>query len=181
MRLLAAVSIVAATLLAGCAFPNSEDDAEEPDPLFGLCPQWVQGGGAQSSGFHLGGNVTQQAIELGPAAAEHQGFPLDLYRITLTNLSVQGRLELRAVDADGRGMGLRDFRLSSPQFTPVAVFTDDGAKGEPFELYLDPVTGEGSSYRAPVTLNWTLEGDGADALVTIDVSYHYKVCGAGDL
>ena len=181
MRILALGSVLLVSLLAGCTFPGSEDDAEEPDPLFGLCPQWLQGPGGQSAGFALGGNETERTVELGPAAAEHEGFALDMYRVTLTNLSVSGRLELRAIDAGGRQASIRDFRQEAPQILPVIVFTDGSAKGNEFEVYLDPVTGEGSSFRAPVSLRWTLEGDGATALVSFDATYHYKVCGSGDL
>ena len=180
MRISGPAAVLLLLLLAGCALPGAEEAEDEPDPLFGLCPQWTQGPGGQTSGFHLGGNQTEHPVELGPANEEHEGLPLDLYRITLTNLSVQGRLELRAFDADGRQAGIRDYRLSAPQISPVAVFTDDGAEGDEVEVYLDPVTGEGSSFRAPVRLQWTID-DGSDAMVTFDVTYHYKVCGAGDL
>lgn len=181
MRILLVGGLVLMVLLAGCAFPGSEDGEEEPDPLFGLCPQWVQGPGGQSAGFALGGNATERVVELGPAAREHEGFPLDLYRVTLTNLSVSGRLELRALDNESRQAPLRDYRQESPQIVPVAVFTDGSAKGDEFDVYLDPVTGEGSSFRSPVRLRWTLDGATSDAFVSFDVTYHYKVCGAGDL
>lgn len=181
MRILAVASAVLVSLLSGCTLPGSEKPDDEPDPLFGLCPQWLQGPGGQTTGFALGGNATERSVELGPAAAEHQGFALDMYRITLTNLSVSGRLELRAVDAGGRQAGIRDFRQEAPQILPVIVFTDGNAKGNEFEVYLDPVTGEGSSFRAPASLRWTLQGEGADARVSFDVTYHYKVCGSGDL
>ena len=181
MRIPAVGGLLLLVLLAGCAFPNADDDAEEPDPLFGLCPQWVQGPGGQTASFALGGNATERILELGPAAQQHDGFPLDLYRITLTNLSVSGRLELRALDNASRHPGIRDYRQDAPQLVPVAVFTDGSAKGDEFEVYLDPITGEGSSFLAPVRLRWTLDGTGSDAVVSFDVTYHYKVCGAGDL
>src|SRR5688572_18257901 len=100
MRILAAASLL--LLLSGCAVPEEED---EEDPLFGVCPQWLHGPGEHAAGFHLpspgagGNNSTVHEVELGPAAAEHQGHPLDLYRVTLTKLEVDGRLELRAFDA----------------------------------------------------------------------------------
>ena len=178
MRILAATSVLL-VLLAGCTFPNAKDE-ETPDPLFGLCPQWEQGPGGSSSGVHLTADAPQSGGELGLAPEEYQGRPFDLYRINLTTLDVDGRLELRAFDASGGQLAIRDYRQDAPQLVPVVAFTDGKAKGHEFEVYLSPITqDEGPSHTPPASLQWTL--DGAEAEVTFDVTFHYKVCGSGDL
>jgi hypothetical protein len=176
MRLLAAATATLLVLLAGCALPGAEEEPED-DPLFGLCPQWVQGGGGQTGGFVLNGTANR-TVELGPAANESAGQPLDLYRVNLTTLDVDGRLELRAFDANGRQLAVRDYRQEAPQLVPVVVFTDGSAEGHEFEVFLSTLTSDGDASPAPVSLRWSL--DGAAAEVGFDVTYHYKVCGSGD-
>jgi hypothetical protein len=163
-----------AFLLAGCTVPGSN----EPDPLFGLCPQWIQGGGEQTIGRLLdGSNGTVTAeTELGPAAETYQGRSLDLYRIVFEQLSVEGRLELRAVDADGRQRALLDDRSPTPRLVPVLVFTDGSAANHEFDVYLSDVSHGSTPAPAPVTLRWTFEGTRAS--FEASVTYHYKVCGA---
>ncbi len=178
VRILAAASLIA-LLLAGCAFPGTEP-AKEKDPLFGLCPQWEQGPGGYSSGAHLTPDARRTSNEIGLAPGEYQGKPFDLYRINLSTLDVDGRLELRAFDASGGQLAIRDYRQDEPQLMPVVTFTDGAAKGHEFEVYLSPVTQDkGPSHQPPATLQWTLDGEGAE--VAFDVTFHYKVCGAGDL
>jgi len=175
----AAASVLLVLLLAGCALPGDEDEADEPDPLFGLCPQWTQGQDEQSGQVQLGNGTGTQDVELGPAAAERGGRPLDLYRVTLTDLTVDGRLELRAHDADGDRLLVRDFRQEQPQLVPVVVFTDGSAEGQDFEVYLSPITSDDEAEPTPASLTWSLNGTAA--AVSFDVTFHYKVCGAGDL
>lgn len=177
MRILAAATLL--ILLAGCAAPTED----KQDPLFGLCPQWLHGPGQHTVGFHLPeGNATNataaavRSIELGPAAAEFQGHPLDLYRVLVTKLEVDGRLELRAFDGAGRQLLVRDYRQAGPQQVPVVVFTDGEAVDHEFDVILGAVTSDAPGAPAPVTLRWTL--DGADAEVGFDASFHYKVCGS---
>lgn len=178
MRLLAAASAATLLLLAGCTLPGAEDKEAEEDPLFGLCPQWVQGGGEQTAGLFLNG-TSNRTLELGPAANESAGRPLDLYRFHLSTLDVDGRLELRAFDASGKQLAVRDYRQEQPQLVPVVVFTDGSAEGHEFEVFLSPLTTDGAADPAPVSLRWSL--DGTTAEVVVDVTFHYKVCGAGDL
>src|SRR5688572_3740944 len=174
MRLpVVAVLAVAATLLAGCTVP---DDETEQDPLFGLCPQWTQGPGETRLDLDLSGNESQDA-EIGPANATIDGRPLDLYRIRVDNLSVGSRLEMRAFAADGRQLGIRDYRIAgTEQIVPVVAFTDASAAGKEFDVFLSPVTHGSAPSPAPVTLRWTPTSgtSSVDALVT----YHYKVCGS---
>ncbi|MHB1260986.1 MAG: hypothetical protein ACYC2H_04640 [Thermoplasmatota archaeon] len=177
MRWFAAAALAA--LLSGCTVPTDEPAA---DPLFGLCPQWAEGPGRQVLDLALpggSGNATNATatrdVELGPANATLGGRPLDLYRVRLDRLAVDGRLELRAFAADGRQLAVRDYRQVSPQLVPVVVFTDGSAAGDEFEVFLSPVGHDDAGSPAPVTLRWTADGN---ATVAATVTYHYKVCGA---
>lgn len=169
MRWLALAALV--PLLSGCAVPTDE----EADPLFGLCPQWSQGPGSQPVGLRLAGNESVER-ELGPANTTHQGRPLDLYRVRLDKLVVEGRTELRAVAADGTRLNIRDYRQTSGQLVPVVVFTDGSATGKEFDVFLSAVGHGDQASPAPVTLLWNQVG--GNATIEASVTYHYKVCGA---
>jgi hypothetical protein len=177
-------------LLSGCAVPTDEPEA---DPLFGLCPQWAQGPGeeeldvalsadggtgnssASGSGASVNGSASQD-VALASANATHDGRPLDLYRILVDGLDVDGRLELRAFAADGRQLGIRDYRLTGTQIVPVVAFTDGSGAGHEFDVFLSPVAHDGQPSPAPVTLRWTATQ--GSATVEGSVTFHYKVCGA---
>jgi hypothetical protein len=174
MRPLVLLAVAAlAAFLSGCTVPEEDPEA---DPLFGLCPQWAQGPGSQPLGLQLAGNGSQ-ASPLGPANATHDGKPLDLYRLHVDEMSVQGRTELRALAADGTRLNIRDYRLApSQQLVPVVAFTDGSAAGQDFDVFLSSVAHGSTPAPAPVTLQWTQVGGNTSAAAT--VSYHYKVCGA---
>ena len=163
--------VLLAFLLAGCAAPG--DDKEE-DPLLGVCPQWTQGNGGATGGFSQTGDGSQRK-ELGPADERYLDRPLDLFRIEIKRLDLDGVLELRAESADGKRLSLRDYRLDETQMVPVANIDPD-AVGREFDVFLSPVLHDAPSARLPATLNWTL--DGTSAFVEYAVTYHYKVCGA---
>lgn len=169
--LLAAVALAA--ILPGCTVPDEDPEA---DPLFGLCPQWVQGTGSQPLQLQLAGNASESS-ELGPADATHEGKPLDLFRLHVDQLTVEGRTELRALAADGTRLNIRDYRLApSQQLVPVVAFTDGSAAGQDFDVFLSSVAHGSTPAPAPVTLQWTQVGGNTTAAAT--VTYHYKVCGA---
>lgn len=171
MRWLAAAAL--AVLLAGCTVP---DDEPEGDPLFGLCPQWQQGPGSLALAVEVEGNGSEDR-ELGPANATFDGRPLDLYRIRLGNVTVSGRLEMRAFADDGRQLAIRDYRIASTeQLVPVVAFTDGTAAGKEFDVFLSPVTQSSPAAPTPVTLRWT-SASGTSAIDAV-VTYHYKVCGS---
>jgi hypothetical protein len=171
MRWLAAVALAA--LLSGCTTPTDEP---AKDPLFGLCPQWVQGPGSTALTLQLAGNESADR-EVGPANSTIDGRPLDLFRIRLDKLTVDGVLELRAFGADGHQLGIRDYRQTGgQQLVPVVVFRDGAAAGHEFDVFLSPVAHGSVGSPAPVTLRW-MPSDGS-AMVEASVTYHYKVCGA---
>ncbi|MEK6974964.1 MAG: hypothetical protein AABY18_01315 [Candidatus Thermoplasmatota archaeon] len=168
MRLAAAAL---ALLLAGCTAPA---DDKPVDPLFGVCPQWAQGHGGQTSGVSLTGDASERR-ELGPADERYLDRPLDLFRVRIERLDLDGVLELRAESADGKRLSLRDYRLGETQMVPVANLDAD-AVGNEFDVFLSPILHDAPSAALPAALNWTLEG--ASAIIDYTVTYHYKVCGA---
>jgi len=95
--------------------------------------------------------------------------------VEIVRVDLDGVLELRAEAADGKRLTLRDYRLEDTQVVPVANIDPD-AVGNEFDVFLSPVLHDAPSAKAPVSLNWTL--DGASAFVEYRVTYHYKVCGA---
>lgn len=159
-------------MLAGCTQPG---DAPETDPLFGLCPQWSQGPGGQTTALRLDGEAPIQRRELGPAEATWDGDAFDMYRVRLDHLNLSGRVELRAYDANDRQLGLRDFRGDTPRIEPMIVVAAND-QGQEFEIYLSSVKHGSMPAPAPASLGWTLEGDSAE--VAYSVTFHYKVCGA---
>lgn len=187
------LSAMAALVLAGCAVPGEE--AEEDDPLFGLCPQWTRGPGGQAGSFVLpaaaagngsaagnasdggagpAGTVSHEVV-LDAVQAELDGQPLDVVRVALERLDVDGRLSLRAFDAEGDQLAVRDYRQPAPQLVPVVVM-EGGRDGDlEFDVLLSSLTHDAPQAPGPVTLRWTLDGAAAD--VAFAVTYHYKVCG----
>ncbi|HUR24974.1 MAG TPA: hypothetical protein VM327_03040 [Candidatus Thermoplasmatota archaeon] len=172
-RLVAVALVVVAALLAGCTVPSDEP---EQDPLFGLCPQWVQGPGGFPLHATVAGNGSED-IEVAAGNATLDGRPLDLYRIRIGNLTVDGRLEMRAFAADGRQLGIRDHRIEgTQQIVPVVAFSDGSAAGKEFDVFLSPVTQDSTPAPGPLSLRWT-STMGASTVDAV-VSYHYKVCGS---
>lgn len=170
MRWLAA--LVLTVLLAGCAVP---DEAAEEDPLFGLCPQWVQGPGSVSLAVTVSGNGSEDREVAANATVD--GRELDLYRMRITDLTVDGRLEMRAFAADGRQLGIRDYRIDgTEQIVPVVAFADGSAQGKEFDVFLSPVTHGSAPAPTPLTLRWSSAS--GNSTVGAEVTFHYKVCGS---
>ena len=170
MRLAVAATVLA-LLMAGCAAPT---DGEEDDPLFGLCPQWAQGPGSEAGEAVLDGDSTVGRT-LGPVNGTYLGRPVDLFRVRIERVELNGTLELRATAAGGERLTLRDFRLGDTQMVPV-VSVDPGLQGHDIDVFLSPVLQDAPAAPQPVALNWTLTG--SDARVHYSVTYHHKVCGA---
>lgn len=164
-------AVLAAALLSGCAQPGEDGDE---DPLFGLCPQWMEGPGGQTTGLHLESNATVDR-ELGPAPATWQNHSLDLFRIRVTKADVVGTLELRGFAGDGKQLLLRDYREATAQMKP-RITIGGGDVGEEFDVLLSSVRQGAPSAQLPVKAAWELEG--RDAVLEYTVSFHYKVCGS---
>lgn len=174
MRWMAAALL--ALTLAGCAAP------EEPDPLFGRCPAWVQAPG-EHPGRHDGGNGTQLVQ---PQNLTYLGRPFDLVRLRLDALAVDGAaagtagtVELRAYASGNGTRGVlrtwRDFRGATPQAVPVLVL-DAAAVGHEFEAALTSLAQEDPPRPGPLELAWTVPA-GATAHVAYTLTFHHKVCG----
>lgn len=162
-------------LVSGCTQPADEP---EEDPLFGLCPQWVQGPGGQTTGLLLTANQSQQRRELGPAEPTYDGHAFDLYRLRMERLNVSARLELRAYDATDKQLGIRDYRGDVPRIEPMVVL-DNRDVGQEFDVYLSSVRHGSVPAPAPAQVGFTFKGvDGQAADVDYSVTFHYKVCGA---
>lgn len=169
-RALPLLALFAVSALAGCT--GGGEDADE-DPLIGLCPQWVQGPGEQEGSLRLaGGNSTRQ--ELGPANATHLDRRLDLYRVRIDVIDVDGSLQMIAESADGNRLAIRDYRRDDSQVVPAVNLGPD-AENRDFDVLLSSLLEEGPVARTPVHLNFTL--DGSSARVDYTVTFHYKVCG----
>lgn len=159
--------------LSGCTTPKGE---KPTDQLFGLCPQWTQGPGGQTTGFHMTPAEPKKEYELGPAEATWQNHTLDIYRVRLVEMNVTGRLEMRGFSADDKQLMVRDYRTDSgAQMVPV-IAVGDGDRGQEFDIILSSVRHNSPSAQTPIRAEWTLEGE--DASVEYTVTYHYKVCGA---
>jgi hypothetical protein len=161
---------LAALALAGCAAPD------QPNPLLGLCPQWV----AEPGGGHPGafdGRSGAQVVR--PHNLTYLGKPFDLVRLKVDALSANGTLELRAYASSNGTRGAqrnwRDYRTATPQDVPVLVL-DAAAVGHEFEATLSSIAAGDAPRPGPLELAWTLPG-GAVAHVAYTLTYEYKVCG----
>lgn len=172
---LVASSLLLLVLLAGCAQPT---DGTTEDPLFGLCPQWAQGHGGQTTSVVLEGEERTASRELGPADAQYLNRSLDLYRVRVERLELGdgSRLEMRALAADGMRLSLRDYRQEDVQVVPVVHLGTD-AVGKEFDVFLSPLLEDAPAALAPASLEWTVVGEAPAAFVEVTVTYHYKVCG----
>lgn len=173
MRLLAL--LILGLLLAGCVTP----DATNPNPLFGLCPQWEAGPDQHAGSVLLNATARQANQVLAPAALSQHGRPFDMVRIRVDQADVAGtNLQLRAFNETGAPLIWRDLRQQEPQVVPVIIFGpgSDAATHE-FEAYLTSVSQDQPARPGPVEMRWNLEGNGTATLSYV-ATFHYKVCGA---
>lgn len=182
----AAPAVVLALLLSGCT-ANDDTDA---NPLFGWCPQWVQGPGSHPVNLYISDvnaeNETDSRILHPPGISfsgngtpdVFQGRPLDLYRITLDRINATGNVELRAFDQDGIQLGIRDYRHQDDavQVVPLAIVAADDA-GAHFDVALTSVSHDDRANPGSLRVRWTM-ADGGAAVIAYTATYHYKVCGA---
>ncbi|HLF16650.1 MAG TPA: hypothetical protein VI796_04375 [Candidatus Thermoplasmatota archaeon] len=185
MRLLLAAALVALSV-AGCA--ATDDKAE--DPLFGLCPSWIQGPGRANHPLALSGPGSEdwsvqppgtEGQDPGSLAWLHNGDPFDLVRVRVDNLTLfHGSLELRAFVGDRQPL-IRDFREESAQLRPVVVLDGVGDDGQEFDVLLTGISEGEPAAPGPVRLEWRLEPTGTGvATASLDAlaTFHYRVCGA---
>lgn len=170
-----AVWALAALLAAGCTAPTESD----PNPLLGLCPEWVQGPGEDPRTLEVGPDAREQSVDLAPPgnATEHRGRPLDLYRIRIDKLEVAGgKLQLRAF-AEGRQLNWRDYRAALPQSVPVLTLENATLAEHEFDVHLSAIGQRDPAVPGPLTLQARFEGEGT-ARIEYTVTFHYRVCGA---
>lgn len=161
------------------------DDGAATSRLLKYCPQWEQGpephpDAVDLNATHLGENRTESP------ALTHDGLPLNMYRVHIDRLEVQGgTLELRAYkDAGLTQLNWFDHRStgSNPSFLDFRGGANE--TDYDFDTLLTTVqesdTGAGQSIR----LDWRFlpdrPGEG-QARVEYTVTYHYRVCGAANL
>jgi hypothetical protein len=168
-----------APLLAGCAAPKEK----EQDPLFGLCPQWMQGPGEDRVAVDLNASSSPEARTVFPSDAgllrsEFRGRSLDLYRLRVDSIEVSGgTLEMRAfANRTEEQKAIRDYRLEDAQLRPVVRLVSSDA-GREFDVALTPISQETAPAPDALRLAWTFTGEGQAHLEGV-VTYHYRVCGA---
>ena len=164
MRSLVALLLVLS--LSGCV---AEEEAPE-DPLIRVCPQWIQGPAVEGSASVQNGTAT---LELAPTrngtlVGEHQGFPLDLYVLTVDTTAP---VRVRAATGDGRDLLVRDASAPEPD-SRLSIEVEE--RGE-VALYLTAVA-HGTD-PDPSAVRLTLESAGS-ADVTVTGAAWYRVCGA---
>ncbi len=145
--------------------------------MFGVCPQWVTGPGLSKGtvSIGMGGNQTDL---LRPTEPSFGGRALDLVRIELGDLTVNGTLKLRAFRADDAGnatasINLVDYRGAAPANGPVLAFTAH-TTDQLIDVYLSPIDGPATG-AGPIILQWSLEGSSAQG--QYDAHFLYRVCG----
>lgn len=155
-------------LLSGCV----ADEEEPEDPLFAVCPQWVQGPyPLEATATAENGTTVRLAPEQnGSLVAEHDGFPLDLYVLTV---EAGGPVAVRAATTDGRDLLLRDTAAPEPD-SRIRIEVEDRAE---VALYLTAVAHGTPAEPSGVVLTLEPVGDGAPE-VTVTGSPWYRVCGA---
>lgn len=161
--------LMLALALSGCV----SDEEEPEDPLIAVCPQWVEGPYALEASAAVGDatEVTLAPERNGTLAAEFDGFPLDLYVLTV---EASAPVTVQAATGDGRNLLLRDTSAPEPDSRPrltvegtaqVALYLTavaHGTEADPSEAVLTLAPAEGTE----------------TAQVSITGTAWYRVCGA---
>lgn len=170
--------LLLATPLAGCF---GEEEEKQEDPLVGWCPQWAAGPQTATVQGNLTNGVQEAYVAPqvdGAFAPEHEGRPLDLYRLRLNVTVDGGELRLAAYNGDsGTSAILRDTRFApGQQVQPFARFGEN-ATDVVLEALLNPVDLQEDLASAPLRLEWSVD-NGTAAAWQGTVTFHYRVCGA---
>lgn len=168
MRVLVAVSLVALAL-AGCTAPT-----EQPDPLFGVCPQWLDGD-AETGTLDAPGQAVIQANQ--SMAHFGEDLPLDRYHVVFSNIQTDGVLEVRAyAHGDDRALRFTDHRDPDGTRTPTFLALDGGSGTVEVDIFLAPLTHGATPMPSDLRLEATGQ-DGATGSMTVAVTPGYRVCG----
>lgn len=169
MRLLVAASLITLAL-AGCTAPT-----EQPDPLFAVCPLWLDGD-AESGTIDAPG----QAVFAANHSMEHvdRDLTLDRYHVVFTDIETDGVVEVRAyANDDDRPLRFTDHRDPDMVRTPTFLALDDGSGTVEVDIFLSDVTH--GSQPMPDDLRLEAMGqDGATGSMQVSVTPGYRVCGA---
>lgn len=169
MRLLVIASLLTVAL-AGCTAP-----VEDPDPLFGVCPQWLDGD-ASSGDLEARG----QAVFFFNDTMTHLdgNLSLDRYHVVFTDIATDGVLEVRAFATDDdRALRFTDHRDPDMVRTPTFLALDDDSGTVEVDIFLSDLTH--GAEPEPSDLRLELSGqDGATGTLAVEVTPGYRVCGA---
>lgn len=128
----------------------------------------------------------------------HGGHPVDLYHLTLRNVTVAGRLELRAFGGANHTLGvdqgrlmIRDYRVVNGTPLGTLLHVDPSAAGHSFDVLVSSISFDDDAAPSPAHLEWRLMADAAprsgtapgerpapSATLEFTVTYFYRVCGA---
>lgn len=178
-----ALLALAAVLAAGCIAP--QQGAPTSPALLGYCPQWLPGPG-QADATHTLDAAAPNATQRVAGEAERDGRPLDVYRVRVQRLDVEGgHVELRArVEGNGTpGRNIYDFRQpAGAKAVPYLVLAGAANDTREYDVLLNPVA-QGATLQpaAAVLLDWQFVPDQpgqGHATVGYQVTFLYRVCGA---
>lgn len=170
-------------MLAGCVA-----DPAPTAPLFGYCPQWMQGPGSVAQTVSVAAGATSN-LTLVPTTAngtivwEFQRHPFDMVRLHIDsgNVPAGATLQLKAVTRSNGTLqhNWRQFSPDGASWFPSLQWGAGPVPAHDFETFLSSVDARDRPVPQPMDLSWSLEGSGdAVASVSYTVTFHYKVCGA---
>jgi hypothetical protein len=172
MRLVAVLLV----LLAGCIAPETEPTRE----LLGYCPQWVPGPGQFAGSVEVDAEARDASVEISPEL-RNGGRPLDVYRLRLDRLEVEGGvLEVRAhvLNSTAPGRNFFDYRQVAFRSVPFLVLAKAEDVGAEFDVVLSPVSHGETVESKALRLDWTFVGASGKASAEYTVRFLYRVCGA---
>lgn len=158
-------------VFAGCTAPGEDT----PGPLFGVCPQWLDGD-SQAQTLEVPGSVTFAANQSVSHAGGNRS--LDRFHVHFENIETDGVLEVRAFAVtDGRVLRFTDWRDADGTRTPTFLALDSSSGLVQVDIYLSDLA-QGSTAQ-PTDIRIELTGqDGATGSMLVTATPGYRVCGA---